>query len=57
MLSTSSQSPDHNLVVALRDGDETAFQELVDRYHALLVRLAMSWVRDRSSAEDIAQDT
>jgi RNA polymerase sigma-70 factor, ECF subfamily len=55
--STSPQPCEHDLVLALRAGDEHVFRELVDRYHTALVRLAMSLVGDRSSAEDIAQDT
>src|SRR5712691_4665161 len=45
------------LVQALRDGDEQAFRLLVDRYHASLVRLAQTFVRDRAVAEEVAQET
>jgi RNA polymerase sigma-70 factor (ECF subfamily) len=47
---------DRRLVVALRAGDERAFEELIDRYHPSLVRLAMSFVPSRAVAEDVAQD-
>ena len=42
---------------AIKDGDERAFAELVDRYHASLVRVAQGYVRDRAVAEEVAQDT
>ena len=48
---------DDRLVDALQAGDERAFQELVDRHHAALVRLAQTFVRDRAVAEEVAQET
>jgi RNA polymerase sigma-70 factor, ECF subfamily len=45
------------LVESLRARDEAAFAALVDRYHAGLVRLALSYVRERSVAEEVAQET
>jgi RNA polymerase sigma-70 factor (ECF subfamily) len=45
------------LVARLRDGDEAAFTEVVERYHEPLVRLAMSFVPSRAIAEEVAQDT
>ena len=45
------------LLQALRGGDEAAFETLVDRYHAALVRLALVYVQDRAAAEDVAQET
>ena len=48
---------DTSLVQALRTGNEAAFVDLVDRYHAGLVRLAMLYVHDRAVAEDVAQET
>jgi RNA polymerase sigma-70 factor, ECF subfamily len=47
---------DRRLVAALRARDERAFEELIDRYHPSLVRLAMSFVPSRAVAEDVAQD-
>jgi RNA polymerase sigma-70 factor, ECF subfamily len=48
---------DADLVEALRRGDEAAFVTLVERYHTALVRLATTFVRDQSLAEEAAQDT
>jgi RNA polymerase sigma-70 factor (ECF subfamily) len=45
------------LVDQLRNGDESAFAGLVDRYHTRLVRFAVTFVHDWSAAEDVAQDT
>src|SRR5215207_6430131 len=45
------------LVTALKDGDETAFAELVNRYHAPLKRLARSFGAVDAVAEEIVQET
>ncbi len=44
------------LVERLRAGDEQAFSELVARFHPAMVRLAMTRVRTRAVAEEVAQD-
>ena len=41
----------------MRDGDEAAFTELVERYHPRLIRLAGTFVGGRDLMEDIAQET
>jgi RNA polymerase sigma-70 factor (ECF subfamily) len=48
---------DHELVQRLRDGDESAFAELIDRYGATMVRVAQMYVRDRGTAEEVVQET
>jgi RNA polymerase sigma-70 factor (ECF subfamily) len=48
---------DRRTVDLLREGDEEAFATLLRQHHAWLVRLAMSYVRERAIAEDVAQDT
>ena len=45
------------LIDRLRQGDEAAFRELFDSHHAMLVRLAMAYVKNASVAEEVAQDT
>jgi RNA polymerase sigma-70 factor, ECF subfamily len=48
---------DLHLARSLRAGDEQAFAELVARYHASLLRVAMIYVRNRSVAEEVVQET
>jgi RNA polymerase sigma-70 factor (ECF subfamily) len=48
---------DRRVIAALLHGDERAFEELVERYHGSLLRLAMRYVRTRSAAEEVVQDT
>jgi RNA polymerase sigma-70 factor, ECF subfamily len=45
------------LIEALRKGDEQAFAALVQRHHASLLRLAMSYVATREQAEDAVAET
>jgi len=45
------------LVTRLRAGDEEAFAVLVSRYHGSLLRFAMSFVSERSAAEEVVQET
>jgi RNA polymerase sigma-70 factor (ECF subfamily) len=45
------------LIDRLRQGDEAAFRELFDAHHAMLVRLAVAYVKSASVAEEVAQDT
>jgi RNA polymerase sigma-70 factor (ECF subfamily) len=48
---------DRRVVAALLAGDERAFAELVERYNAPLLRLARSYVRTQSAAEEVVGDT
>jgi RNA polymerase sigma-70 factor, ECF subfamily len=42
---------------ALREGDERAFRELVERYHGSMVRIAQIFVPTREVAEEVVQET
>lgn len=45
------------LVATLREGDEDAFAELVRRNHALMVRVARTFVPTQAIADEVAQET
>jgi len=57
--SSGSVAPaeDLQLVAALRTGDERAFAQLVERYHASMARLAMRYVGSYAVAEEVVQET
>jgi RNA polymerase sigma-70 factor (ECF subfamily) len=44
-------------IEALRKGDERVFAALVDRHHASMLRVALSYVSSREAAEDAVQET
>lgn len=48
---------DVELLSRLREGDEDAFAQLVDRYQARLLRFARSMVQTPAVAEEVVQDT
>jgi RNA polymerase sigma-70 factor (ECF subfamily) len=48
---------ERRLVESIKRGDEDAFVDLVDRYHASMVRLARVFVPSRAVAEDVVQET
>ena len=47
---------DSQLIAAVREGDESAFVTLIERYHPPLQRLARLYI-DASAVEDVVQDT
>lgn len=49
-------SDEARLVAALRRGDEQAFLTLVERYHPMLQRVALSYVGSRALAEEVVQE-
>ena len=51
------QQDETDIVAALRRGDEEAFAWLVEQHHATLVRMALRYVPNLATAEDVAQDT
>jgi RNA polymerase sigma-70 factor, ECF subfamily len=53
----AASEADAELVVRLRDGEESAFAELIDRYGATMLRVAQMYVRDRATAEEVVQET
>jgi RNA polymerase sigma-70 factor (ECF subfamily) len=57
MAASPALDTDARVVAALRRGDESAFAALIDRYNSPLVRLATTFVRDRSVAEEVVQET
>jgi RNA polymerase sigma-70 factor, ECF subfamily len=55
--SAGSEADDAAIVERLREGDEAAFAELIDRYGATMLRVARMFVKDRASAEEVVQET
>ena len=52
-----AKSDEIGLVTLLRQRDEVAFTQLIEQYHASLVRLACIYVQDTTTAEEIVQET
>jgi RNA polymerase sigma-70 factor, ECF subfamily len=48
---------DLDLVTEVKNGDRSAFSELVLRHQKAIYRLALRFTRDHGTAEDIVQDT
>lgn len=57
LLSSDLSIEDRELLTALRRRDEGAFASLVETYSSALVRLAMTYVRNRAVAEEVVQET
>jgi RNA polymerase sigma-70 factor, ECF subfamily len=57
MARSRAPDPDLPLVPRLRAGDEAAFADLIDRYGPSMVRVAQMYVRDRTTAEEVVQET
>ena len=52
----ATTATDQELVDRLRAGDESAFAELVGRYHRLMLRVARGYVRTDAVAEEVVQE-
>lgn len=52
----SLSAEDAALLARLRDGDEAAFEDVITRYHAGMVRLALNYVPSGAVAEEVAQE-
>jgi RNA polymerase sigma-70 factor, ECF subfamily len=50
------ESDEAVLVARLRDGDEQAFGELVDRHYATMLAVARGYVKSRAVAEEVVQE-
>lgn len=55
--SVTEAAYDAGLVQRFNNGDETAFVEIMERYHSKIFAVAHSLLRNRADAEEIAQDT
>ena len=56
-LATHSMTDDDLLMIRLQEGDNSAFDELVDLYQSPLIGFFIRNTRDVQLAEDLAQDT
>jgi RNA polymerase sigma-70 factor, ECF subfamily len=52
-----TESHEMDLVRRLKEGDESAFVELIDAYGGMMLRVAQMYVRDRGTAEEVVQET
>ena len=57
MKATDKKKDEAALLMSLRQRDEMAFTQLVEQYHASLVRLASFFVHDERVAEELSQET
>lgn len=53
---SAEQDPDAALMLRVKQGDDIAFAELVDRYKQPVMNLAWRMLRDPTEAEDLAQN-
>lgn len=54
---TLAEASEERLLARLRAGDETAFRELVARHDRAMKRIALTFVRTPSVADEVVQDT
>lgn len=53
----ATEPTDEALVVAVRGGDQSALETLIERYHDDLLRFLYRLIGDRQGAEDVLQET
>jgi RNA polymerase sigma-70 factor (ECF subfamily) len=53
----ASDASDHELLAAIAQGDEDAFQEIVDRYRNQIVNFVYRMLNDYDKAVDLSQET
>ena len=53
---SAEQDPDAALMLRVKQGDDGAFAELVDKYKQPVLNLAWRMLRDPTEAEDLAQN-
>lgn len=56
-MQSNPKPTDEELMLRVRKGDLTAFEELYDRFHATLYQFILRFVNERLLAEDILQET
>ena len=57
MIATAGiEAPDADLVAAVRDGDDAAFEELYRRYHGRISAFVCRMLHDEARCEDVAQE-
>lgn len=52
----TASAEEAELVARLRAGDERAFEDLVDRFHPMMLAVARTHVKTQAAAEEVAQD-
>ena len=57
MIIRGMESPDKDLLAALKRGDDSAIEELLRRYQSRIYRYGMKMCRDPEDAKDVLQDT
>ena len=55
MRNESNQKDDRELIARCREGDDSAFEELVGKYQQQIVNLVYHYIGNRGDVEDIAQ--
>src|SRR5882672_9546883 len=53
---SAEQDPDAALMLLVKQGDTTAFEQLVDKYKQPVMNVVYRMLRDATEAEDVAQN-